>query len=1230
MEDRLVPTVMYHYNPLFGVETQADGNGDVLRSPTVHFIFWGSWWASHQDQAQSLQAAAGKIIDSGYLARLDQYGSDGFAVLGNRAFDFSDPASGHFGPGGINDCVNGQLDASALPRDDNAIYVVVTSPGVVSDDPNAGGFNDKEDYPEVWVSTSFLPAGGKVKANTVANTDRFTTYLSHEIAECMSSLDGDGFMVHPGANFKTDLPHTGQIGDYEGNNYLFREPNGVQVQPYWSDDDKAWITPDGFSQNLNLNPIWNGTKFTGTYALDIQGDELLPLPGLADHITIDAQGGIRVNLNGWQTQFDPGRIASVHVSAGVHDAWIDVEGTAGVPLTIDLGTGQDTVNITPTAKNLDRIGGTVQVNGGKGPSTLNVDDGATKASEVYLLGAGSVQRSPITVQGPPTTIAYAGIDTLNLDGGIGPEMLFNVSGTQGAAETTIVCGVAPSTVNVMDTTGVLNVAGSPTVGKVNVMDQHSVQGIHGAVNVTATATLNVDDSADLKGHNVTLTAEAITGLAPADITYDENSLVALNVETSRGVNQMHILSTPKPWLGVGSVPTTVTNHGHDTITVGQAHSLQNIRSDLKLVTTGFAPAVTLDDSADTVAGVVTITNSAVTGLAPATIRYTKDRVATLNIEAGSGGSTFDVLSTPNTGRPGSFTTNLSSRGDDTVNVGDAGSVQGIAGKLNLSDPADDRYEQVTVDASADTHGRNVLLTGAALTGLAPADISYAQDGLSGLDLATGSGVDVINVQGTPSSYYQPGVLTTLHCKGNDAVTVGSATGGVQGVREGLKIIGTGGSVALTVSDAGDKGNRTAHLDAHTLTGLAPGKIDWTSAVLSSLIVVGGNGGTTWTVADTPAQSTTIYSEAVGGAVDQVDVLQTHGPLAVYTLSGYDKVTLGSPGGALAGANGPGLLGMVSVGASGPGAAALIVNDSGDTSYRDITVTRDALTGLTPAPISLSHLASLTINGDSGGSRLTLGSPVPTFPLTFHGGAGANSLAAPNVPNVTNVWSISATDGGTLTGVASSAILPKEQVTFSAVQTLIGTGADDTFRLAPGGKVSGTIDGGGGRNWLDYSARNTPVTVNLATGSATSVAGGISYIRHVLGSQGDNQLTGDGQGNILVGGAGTNVLTAGSGRSLLIGGEGTTTLVGGTGDDILIAGSTAYDLNEAALMAILKEWQRTDRNFQQRKADLVGGGGYNGNFKLNHLTVSDNDVAGADVTGGGGDDWIIAVGDDIVH
>ncbi|MCP4450705.1 MAG: hypothetical protein GY809_04540, partial [Planctomycetes bacterium] len=72
------------------------------------------------------------------------------------------------------------------------------------------------------------------------------------------------------------------------------------------------------------------------------------------------------------------------------------------------------------------------------------------------------------------------------------------------------------------------------------------------------------------------------------------------------------------------------------------------------------------------------------------------------------------------------------------------------------------------------------------------------------------------------------------------------------------------------------------------------------------------------------------------------------------------------------------------------------------------------------------------------------------PVDFDGGAGANELIG---SDGATLWNITGTDMGNLDGVGV--------VDFTNVQNLTGSGASDTFVLAPAGSVTGTIKGGGG-------------------------------------------------------------------------------------------------------------------------------------------------------------------------
>jgi hypothetical protein len=258
----------------------------------------------------------------------------------------------------------------------------------------------------------------------------------------------------------------------------------------------------------------------------------------------------------------------------------------------------------------------------------------------------------------------------------------------------------------------------------------------------------------------------------------------------------------------------------------------------------------------------------------------------------------------------------------------------------------------------------------------------------------------------------------------------------------------------------------------------------------------------------------------------------------------------------------------------------------------------------------------TING--GGSTNTLnysafGTPV-TVNLAANTATGTGGIA--NVgklvgsglagdllvgPNTTNAWSITGNNAGTLNTFA-----------FSGIANLTGGSGMDVFKFSNGKSVSGSIDGGGGGDWLDYSLYTTPVAVNLSTGTATAIGGTVANIQDVRGGSGGNTLTGDSAGNILIGGTGADTINGGSGASILIGDKGADNVVGGSGNDIIIGGWTNYDasapVNDLALEKILAEWQSAD-TFATRVADIKAGTGLTGGNKLVWgSTVHDDGVA----------------------
>lgn len=124
----------------------------------------------------------------------------------------------------------------------------------------------------------------------------------------------------------------------------------------------------------------------------------------------------------------------------------------------------------------------------------------------------------------------------------------------------------------------------------------------------------------------------------------------------------------------------------------------------------------------------------------------------------------------------------------------------------------------------------------------------------------------------------------------------------------------------------------------------------------------------------------------------------------------------------------------------------------------------------------------------------------------------------------------------------------------------GDGAD----LLIGGLGNDTLDGGAGNNTASYAYALGNVIVDLArVGSQTVAAGDVDVlvsIQNLIGSAGDDVLSGSSAANRINGGAGNDLLTGRDGDDTLIGGAGNDVLVGGAGADVLIGGTDVDDVS----------------------------------------------------------------------
>jgi Ca2+-binding RTX toxin-like protein len=981
----------------------------------------------------------------------------------------------------------------------------------------------------------------------------------------------------------------------------------------WSGDDRPIVVTAGPDDTVTVSRV-------NDFAYEISVTLANPVDGTVPGAT-------------WSSYFSPG----LYLPGGWFSNfnWISIYGGKVVNLweiptftRVNAPSAHSqTVNVGHNGS-LDWIGGSVEIapSGGTGGGnvTLNIDGSAdgtpgrtVTITDTQISGLTPEYGSdPVHLIVHPTVIQYDPntLAALNILAGSGGGT-FNVLSTPDFHAVDNLLGQTSSPV-------VTTTLSSGGVDTVNVGNAGSVQGIVGNLavqNPSGRTTLNVDDSADTTDKAVTISAPDITGLAPG-------------------------------LIGGESVPVV--------------H--------------------------------VPIRETDITGLAPATVTYeslvTQGGVTSVEVRGGSGADTVNVLSTA-AGMGVTIDGGGSPSGrPDRVAVGNAQrGVQDIRGGLHvvnfgppwgLSSPT-----TLVLDDSADSNPVDAVLTRSGITGFAPAPItwfvptdSWEQPAIQSLEVRGGSGADTFTVQSTMA-----GTQTVVSGGlGNDAINVGSAANTLDAIQGPLTILdGTDGTVSGGAYDGNtitlrDDGSAAGHDYAFSNTALARDGVapitygsPWNETL--RLYTAAGDNRITFDGAAGNYCWTEVHD---GAGSDQIDVLATSGAafVSVTSTGGADLFRVGSAaqapgdtaphGGTLVNI-GDGLVGYYNY----AGSATCVVDDSGDTAPRTVTGAPNGLSGLSPHNVPIQSGSGLNlVYGGSGGNTFSIdpnGAPFPmqiftgdgpdtvtfTRPWLYsylgnfnniHGQGGGDTLILDDQSATDNpTWSVTA---AAVTRASKNPAPWDSAVTFNfdglEHLNVNGGGGNDTFRMQAVPGTSLRLDGGGGRNALDYSAFTTGVTVDLATGTATAVAGGVRGIADVTGGSGADRLTGDATDNILRGGAGNDTLSGGegndillgeagadsllggSGRDLLIGGLGADVLNGGGDDDILVGGTTAYDADAAALNAVMQEWTRTDQAYAQRVSHLRLGGGLNGSTLFDAAKVTDDGSADR-LTGSLGLDWFFA-------
>ncbi|HKI37673.1 MAG TPA: calcium-binding protein, partial [Gemmataceae bacterium] len=329
---------------------------------------------------------------------------------------------------------------------------------------------------------------------------------------------------------------------------------------------------------------------------------------------------------------------------------------------------------------------------------------------------------------------------------------------------------------------------------------------------------------------------------------------------------------------------------------------------------------------------------------------------------------------------------------------------------------------------------------------------------------------------------------------------------------------------------------SAGFSSSTATGLAAFSGIDTLAGHAGSTLNGENVASTWALG-----GTTTYTDASAHSLtfSAFGTLQGGSGADTFNITSNTTASLNGGGGtnAYVFSNGKVLTGSI-IGGSGTDTLDL----SAYTSAVSVTLTGSGSTGFTGTSTGVSA-------GFSGIDVIQAGSGANT--LTGENVASTWALAGTKTYTDANAHSLTFSGFTTLQGGAAANTF---NVTANTTASLKGGAGNDTFAMYTNATLTGSIDGGGGSNTLDYSNYAGAVSVNLAAGTATEVTGLVSNIQNV---------TGNPNGITLVGGSGNDRLVAGSGKATLIGGSGNETYVltpGGGSNDIIIPGSGTNTLD----------------------------------------------------------------------
>lgn len=338
-------------------------------------------------------------------------------------------------------------------------------------------------------------------------------------------------------------------------------------------------------------------------------------------------GNLIYSINGGLAQVSPAGIDNIVVNGLGGADTIQIERNFGIDTTVNAGSEDDIINLSPIAKKISNLSGQIQVSGGAGNDVLNYRDDANTTSQVFEVNNLDVRRGG-------TAIAAYGIDVDTL---------------------TITTGTAVDAVNIPQTDLSTNVELQSTGGHDAVTLGNTVNGL-GSIrsdvtirNAPSFTALVLDDSGNTTGRNVTFNTTTIDGavygviagfntIFGVDVKYKMTDVETSGVTyiSGSGNDNFDIMTTTTRQLNIDG------RLGNDVFRVG-GQSVNGVVSDidapLNLNGGGGSDQLIFRDSGQGVANGFNVTPTVVSAAQMANVNYSN--FENLDIYTGIAGGGVD-------------------------------------------------------------------------------------------------------------------------------------------------------------------------------------------------------------------------------------------------------------------------------------------------------------------------------------------------------------------------------------------------------------------------------------------------------------------------------------------------------------------------------------------------------------------------------------------------------------